>query len=411
MSWLIFKCQRNKWEKNGEPVKKIFHNLSYMILTIIIGNCINKNINQHDYWEQYFSTHNEIRNSSFMGGEYEILFGGLNPEKEAIMKKNSDGDLYLTTSISKRGDKYYKNTEAEIYPSKDDILHIYTKYSLKQVNSKDTYLIKRTSHFSAKEYTILDFIDWYYFFMYNLNDESIIKKSNTYTSFCKYYNCSITSSETNLLFVFAPNNKLKDSDFSQYTRMKKFLELTMIDLKISAPSGEIIFKLSNNKDNFIIEIPKLKINEKFGNFQILTSIYLDYYGLKINLLDIGYKFLVEKKASIVYVKGNYNIYPKILISGRLWHILPPGLLDIFIPGNMNDYFKGYFDLLFKGSSGQGSFIEITSNVSQGKVDMVAINQSESYRKPFRIFGNPVKKEKTPSSFTLEFENAILEDLK
>jgi hypothetical protein len=78
---------------------------------------------------------------------------------------------------------------------------------------------------------------------------------------------------------------------------------------------------------------------------------------------------------------------------------------------MNDYFKGYFDMLFKGSSGLGSFIEITSFVSQNKVDMVIINQSESYRKPFRIFGNPPKREKSPSSFTIEFEKSVLEDLK
>ena len=90
---------------------KYFHTLIYIILLMVTTNCNNKNSNHYEYWEQYFSTHNEIRNSSFMGSEYEILFGGLSPEKEAIMKKNNDGDLYLTTSISKRGDKYFKNTE------------------------------------------------------------------------------------------------------------------------------------------------------------------------------------------------------------------------------------------------------------------------------------------------------------
>jgi hypothetical protein len=391
-------------------VIKFFHTLIYIILFMVTTNCNNKNSNHYEYWEQYFSAHNEIRNSSFMGSEYEILFGGLSPEKEAIMKKNTDGDLYLTTSISKRGDKYFKNTESDIYPTKDDILHIHTKYTLKQINTKETYLIRRTSHFTGKEFSVIDFIDWYFFFLNNWNDETI-KKSSTYNTFCRYYICNLSISDTNLIFLFSPNNKLKDSDISQYTRMKKFLELTKIDLKINSPSGEIIFSLSNTKDNFIIEIPKLKTSEKFGNFQIITSIYLDYYGLKINLTDIGYQFLVEKKQKLISLKGNYNIYPKILISGRLWHILPPGLLDIFIPGNMNDYFKGYFDMLFKGSSGLGSFIEITSVVSQNKVDMVIINQSESYRKPFRIFGNPPKREKSPSSFTIEFEKSVLEDLK
>lgn len=389
---------------------KYSYTLVYLILIMIITNCNNKNSNHYEYWEQYFSTHNEIRNSSFMGSEYEILFGGLSPEKEAIMKKNIDGDLYLTTSISKRGDKYFKNTESDIYPLKDDILHIHTKYTLKQINTKETYLIRRTSHFTGKEFSAIDFIDWYYFLMNNLN-EDIIKKSNTYSTFCRYYSCTLNVSEANLTLLFSPNNKLKDSDINQYTRMKKFLELTKIDLKLNSPSGEVIFSLSNTKDNFIIEVPKVKISEKFGNFQILTSIYLDYYGLKINLTDIGYRFFIEKKQNLVSLKGNYNFYPKILISGRLWHILPPSLLDIFIPGNMNDYFKGYFDMLFKGSSGLGSFIEITSLVSQNKVDMVVINQSESYRKPFRIFGNPPKKEKSPSSFTLEIEKSILEDLR
>jgi hypothetical protein len=68
-------------------------------------------------------------------------------------------------------------------------------------------------------------------------------------------------------------------------------------------------------------------------------------------------------------------------------------------------------MLFKGSTGKGNYINIISSVNQSNVEMVIINQSEVYRKPFRLFGSPSKQEKQISSFNIEFEKAILEDLK
>ena len=155
----------------------------------------------------------------------------------------------------------------------------------------------------------------------------------------------------------------------------------------------------------------MNISDKLGTFQILSSINLDYYGLKVNLNEIGYNFIIEKIKNNISTKGFYNKYPKIIISGKLWHILPPVALDLLIPGNMNEYFKDYFDMVFKGSTGKGNFINIISSVNQSNVDMVIINHSEVYRKPFRLFGSPSKQEKQMSIFNNEFEKAIIEDLK
>jgi len=382
------------------------------VLTVLNSiNCNMKAGTHYEYWNQFFSAHQDIRKTSFMGGEYDILFGGLKPEKETIMQADVNGDLYMSVSVNKKGDKLNTNLNAEPYPDKDSILHIYTSYSLKEFRAKETYVIKRISHFSGKEYTILNFINWYYSILESNPDLKDLQKSSTFNIFCKYYNCTIENSDSGLYLTFIPNSKLKEIDSTQYSRLIKFLDLATLDLKISAPSGEVIFHLTNTKKYYKLYIPQMKVLDNFGSFQILSSIHLDYYGLKINLNEIGYNFIVEKIKNNISTKGFYNKYPKIIISGKLWHILPPVALDLLIPGNMNEYFKDYFDMLFKGSTGKGNYINIISSVNQSNVEMVIINQSEVYRKPFRLFGSPSKQEKQISSFNIEFEKAILEDLK
>jgi hypothetical protein len=394
---------------------RIEFSIKLFLMMVLTGiNTINCNMKvgtHYEYWNQFFSAHHDIKKTSFMGGEYDILFGGLKPEKETIMHTDANGDLVMSVSVSKKGDKLTTNLNAEAYPDKDSVLHIHTSYSLKEFRTKETYVIKRVSHFSGKEYTILNFINWYYSILENTPDLKELQKSNTFNVFCKYYNCTTENSESGLYITFIPNSKLKEIDSAQFSRLMKFLDLAIIDLKISAPSGEVIFHLTNNKKYYKIYIPQMNISDKLGTFQISSSINLDYYGLKINLNEIGYNFIIEKIKNNISTRGFYNKYPKIIISGKLWHILPPVALDLLIPGNMNEYFKDYFDMLFKGSTGKGNFMNIISSVNQSNVDMVIINHSEVYRKPFRLFGSPSKQEKQLSIFNNEFEKAILEDLK
>lgn len=387
-------------------------NLFYIIITIFLSlNCSMKNKNHYDYWETFFLAHEELKRSSFMEGEYEVLFGGLHPDKEAILRKDSQGNLYISASVSKKNDKFIRNLETGNYPNKEDILHIYTTYKFSSFKGRESYIIKRVSHFSAKEYTVIDFLNWYNFISKNIPNDEDIQKSSTYNFLCKYFNCDVVKTDLYLDLLFSPNSNLKEIDILQYTKLKKFLEIASIDLKIFSPGGDNIFQLTNNNKSFKITLPKNLQNQNLGKYQILTNINLNYYGLNINLIDIGYVFEIEKKNSAILLKGYYNKFPEIKITGKLWHILPPEVLNIFIPGNMNNYFKEYFEMLFKGSTGQGNYIELISNVSQGKVDMVVINYSELYRKPFKIFGSPPKKEKSIPVFNNELEKAILEDLR
>jgi hypothetical protein len=397
--------------KNSRIFLSMIKLLMIALISPLYLNCTMKTSSHYEYWNLFFSTHHEIKNASFMGGEYDILFGGLRPEKEPIMQKDSNGDLFMSVAVVKRGEKLNTNLNASSYPEKDDILHIHSTYSLKDFKGKETYVLKRVSHFSGKEYSILNFIAWYYSILESTPELKELQKSKAFNLFCKYYNCTVENSETGLTFSFIPNLKLKEVDPAQYSRLRKFLDLATIDLKIAAPSGELILHLSNDKKNYILSIPQIKIRESLGNFQIMTSVFLDYYGLKINLSEIGYSISIEKNQNLVITKGYYNKYPKINISGKLWHILPPGVLDLLIPGNMNEYFKDYFDMVYKGSTGKGNHISIISNINQNNVDMVTTNQSEIYRKPFRLFGNPSKQDKQVSIFNSEFEKAILEDLK
>ena len=73
-----------------------------MVLTVI--NTINCNMKvgtHYEYWNQFFSAHQDIKKTSFMGGEYDILFGGLKPEKETIMQMQMGILLCLPLLVKK----------------------------------------------------------------------------------------------------------------------------------------------------------------------------------------------------------------------------------------------------------------------------------------------------------------------
>lgn len=379
--------------------------LLLFLIPILFINCFQKNKNYYEYWESFFNTHEELKNKSFMGGEYDILFGNLHPDKEAILKKDQNGNYFLAGSVQKGKEGLNVNLNADIFPGNNDLLHVYTKYQFNKNYNRETYFIQRTSHFNSSEFSILDFISWYSAILELLPLEKI-QASSTYKLFCSYFDCDLSKTDTVLSMNFTPNSKFKEDHFQQYSRLKKFLELATIEVKILSPSSIEIFSLVNNNKYYRIEIPQVKINQFTGLYQIMVTLKINYYGLKINLNDIGYAIQIEKNQNDITLKGNYNKYPKIIIDGRLWHILPPELLNIFIPGDMNSYFSNYFDMIFKNNQ-----LKIITNINKNRANMVVFNQSEVFRKPFRIFGNPTKNEKNNSKFNHEFEKAILEDLK
>lgn len=386
-------------------MKKYILLINLIIYNLMLGSCKIKNKNHYEYWEAFFHSHDEMRTKSFMGSEYEILFGNMHPDREAILRKDSGSNYFLSGSVKRNKEKYTVSFESDTIPDKNDVLHIYTNYQFKENLGKETYLIRRISHFSGPEFTILDFIAWF-----STISESIpvdkIRNSNTYQTFCSQFNCKLDSDSNKLSFYFTPNSNFQKENSTQYARLKKFLDLAVMDLRIFSPDNIQIFSLSNSRKDFYLSIFQNKISKLTGSYQILFTLNVDYYGLKINLIDVGYKIEIDRNQNEVFLSGSYNKYPQIKVSGRLWHILPPEILNVFIPGDMESYFKNYFDMITKSN-----FIKISTKSNNGQMNMVIINQSEVFRKPFRLFGNPTKNEKSNSNFNQMIESAILEDLR
>jgi hypothetical protein len=362
------------------------------------------------YWEDFYGSHNSLREAAFLGGEYNILFSGLIPEKEAIMQKKNDNHLYITGSVTKKNNKFYSSFSGEQLAG-EEIMNVVTNYILSDFNNKETYKVSRITHYKLNNLTISNFIQWISKFIENTPEESILAKSEFYNSICSYYKCQLKENKNEWNLKIAPLQKLNKLDPVHYVRSKKFLENSLLDIQLIGEESGVIFQIKNDKDNYEIVFQKKKINQKLGNFFLKSNIKIEYYGLKFDIKNLTYKLNIQKLDNKEMLSGKYEFFPDVKISGRLWHVLPPFLINAFIPGNMDEYVKNYFDMILKGNDGKGNNFQIINDNKNTQFNLIVKNEYETFRKPFRFVSSKPKKENEFSPFLSMLQDSIIKDSK
>lgn len=91
--------------------------------------------------------------------------------------------------------------------------------------------------------------------------------------------------------------------------------------------------------------------------RITTGFKAKVYGLSIenNGIESSFEYHDGKTAVI---RSKLLKVPTAKFSGGLFGVLPPGFLDIMMPGNLEGYSKKFADGLVRGNAGRGSFAEV-----------------------------------------------------
>jgi hypothetical protein len=112
------------------------------------------------------------------------------------------------------------------------------------------------------------------------------------------------------------------------------------------------------------------------------------------------------------ISGSIPIYPQYKIAGKLFYIIPPGIINFFIPQDMDSYISDYFDLLTRTGDSEGANFSTKIKKLEGNlVQVTHESYSENFQKPFRPLASYKKEKREGRDFYLDLRNKIVEDLK
>ncbi|MCX7999625.1 MAG: hypothetical protein N3A69_11850, partial [Leptospiraceae bacterium] len=184
---------------------------------------------------------------------------------------------------------------------------------------------------------------------------------------------------------FKPTNELKNLDKTFYDRFLKLLE-SKFEVQFLA-NGNQFLKIRNQNKSLEFQWSKTLISEYPQKILASINFYTKVYGLTIDIQNWIYELELGSAGRSSYLKGRFLNIPKYSLSGRLGYILPKQVLNLFIPENIDDYMKTFFELRLKGNRGKGNLWEVKIEPYFKYYRITSIIESESPRKTFRFWSS------------------------
>lgn len=383
--------------------------LGMLGIFVLILNCTSKTQSQYQFWNDYFLIQNAIRSKysdmEIMG----ILNGNMTEKQEKSVQQNSEGHFFLTIFSSKKT-PFNLQDRSDLNSQKDDFFFLSSRFIPAKFKNLETYKNLRIVEYNLFPiYTYVDFFKWVR--SVQQLDSITLTKDPTYAFLCEYFLCQVRVEKENFWIDFSLTKKLETLDSAVYSRLKTILDRAIIQIDVSIPEKEKIFSLSNDKNKFQIYLnQKDKIPNSLDKLIFKISLDANFYGLKIQINNLLYQMNFTNSKNVYTIVGKFVNIPEYKVSGRLGYIVPTSILNLFIPGNIDEYFQDFFDLRLNGNDGKGSFWKLISTVDKNKMNVKSISESEIPRKPFRFLSSD-KKSKDTHVFQIELEKKILESMK
>jgi predicted RNA-binding protein Jag len=395
-------------------VQVYFKSIIVLFALLFINQCASKDSNHFLFWKNYFSIQNELRNKYGKTGEFEILYGKLNSKSESKLIKKEDS-LLLGIGVEQVDNKIEFQFNETLRAS--DFFHTISIYKKSEYNNRKTYLVTRkTKLIQSPIYTIKDFLSWVIEFNNSIRmpaGDKVYTNSKLYHFICAYFDCSASNENETYTFNFKLNRKINDFDQNYYKRLEKLLEHTQFTAKIyfdTKQNNQI--EINNHNKSFQFKISKL---EKIPNkIQIKTDIVFNYTGLKLEIKNLTHNINILISNNKVFFDGSFESLPEHKVSGRLLYIFSPTIVDVFIPGNMEDYLHDALYLMTKGGSNhKGSIFNLDARISKNKMDVDFYSETEIFSDPLLFFSSnnsDAPKISSSNNFMRELENKIVEEM-
>lgn len=329
--------------------------------------------------------------------------------------------MYVVFNAKKKSDTWVWDFSPERNPSSPYSVSFNINKS--KFKERPTYLIDRTTDIQSSRFTNYEFIH----FMKHIGDEpnfrSKVADSSVHKFLCETFTCEANEirnqdqSLNSLKYTLNENTKKLYPDF--YDKAKSRLSQLTIKVDIlQLPSKNKVIHIETGKDWIRLDFFKnaIDISKNFFQFQIRSSLDVRALGLHFELKNLDYHIDLDKKGDTYTAFGTYKTLPEYKLEGRLLYIIPPSLVEIFLPQDLDEYFQDYFQLLvFGGDSGGGNFFRASAVVKENKMNIHTIYHSEIFQQRFSFFSDGSRAERggdiISGTFLKDFRNNILKEWK
>jgi hypothetical protein len=401
--------------KNNLNLKLKSNLIVWLIILIFMEACFVRNATHSSFWDNFFSNQQLLIDKYADTDLYPILFGSLKPEEEKLLFKKED-KLYLSGYVTKQNNSLTVKIDGKESPAGNDEYFTNVEYTKSEFKGRHTYKMKRKTSFKYPAYTMKDFFHWLEVFSSSVNNEeqlSILDGSIVYQFLCSEFRCKSELGDNQALLSFALDERMKLQYKTFYTKLSEALGKVKFKVKLFSKSQKIGEIYSEGRTLFtkILHFKKGEL-QNLENLTLFFEVDLNFYGLRVQVQNLEYHLAMKHSETEEILTGKFPIYPKYKVSGRLFYILPPGLINIFIPQDIESYMSDYFDLLTRSGDSEGA--NFTTRIKKIEGNLVSVNfesYSEIFQKPFRPLAATKKEKREGRDFYLDLRNKIVEDLR
>jgi hypothetical protein len=396
------------------PKSKSLFLLLWLIILMFLEACFVKNATHSSFWDNFFSNQQLLIDKYADTDLYPILFGSLKPEEEKFLFKKDD-KLYLSGYVLKQGNTLIPKIDDKENSTANDEYFTKIEYIKSEFKGRPTYKMKRRTSFKYPAYTMRDFFHWMEVFSSSVNSEeqlAILDRSIVYQFLCSEFKCNSELGDNQALLSFALDERMKLQYKTFYVKMSEALGKVKFKVKLFSKSQKIGEIYSEGKTIYtkVLHFKKGEL-QNLENMTLFFEIDMNFYGLRIQVQNLEYHIVMKHSETEEVMTGKFPIYPKYKVSGRLFYILPPGLINIFIPQDIEAYLSDYFDLLTRSGDSEGANFTTKIKKEGNHVNVNFESYTEIFQKPFRPLAATKKEKREGRDFYLDFRNKIVEDLR
>lgn len=339
-----------------------------------------------------------------------ILQGMLNPEDEDLLYPIDDNKLYLALEGYKRQNSWILQTVRQSSPN--------PSYAMKTIYTKDYFgedEIYKVQRF--QEGTMGNARPSVTFNGIAALIQNGPEGTKTQEFLCRVFECEVQTTNT-LTYKFTQKTKtIYPAFYQKFFRRLNSMEFTCKGIPDGNQEASIV--VSNQKEKIIIQLPPNEFSKSWVNpntILLTLNIKIWGYGLTLKVQNLVYVLKFKKSNSIETLSGSFRGVPESKIEGRFFYVIPQGLINLFIPNNIETYLKNGIQLLTIGSSGLKGTEFTTVYGGEGKNSYYRYSgYSETYRKKFSLLGQRKLEEEEGTGnqkvFFHDFFSAIIEDLR
>ncbi len=363
-----------------------------------------------EYWKNSIQLNEELEKE--LSKEFRILQGMLDPKEESELYPIDEENLYLAVEGYREVGKWKVSKVRSTSPDREFTSRtVFTKTSWED---EELYEVHRRQ--IARIGYVSPSITWE-------GIARLISKGPEGTStqdfLCKSMDCSEEITPSGKTLSYTLSEKTKKTYPAFYKKFSKRLSILDFECKgIPDSNSRAAILVTNRNSTILIHLPPASFSRSWRNPRNLNftlNLTIRSYGIILSIQDMKYILTYQRSGNTESLSGRFLGIPESKIEGRFFYIIPQGLVNLFIPSDIESYLKKGIQLITVGSDGKKGNRFTVRYGGRGKGAYYDLSSSsEVYRKRFSLLGERKQEEEEGTGnqkvFFRDFIEAIRLDL-